>query len=106
MLWRGIAHQYNVEEAWESMSPHIMTILGYSFRTEDDKLRYADVALQIGGYNRSLGRYDVAAKTLQDSLALRQEVLGTENPSTLTSMNNLASVLSDQGKYEQAEQMH
>ena len=98
----------NVEDwkAWESISPHIMTVLGYSFRTDDDKLRYADVALQIGGYNRSLGRYDVAAKTLQDSLALRQEVLGTENPSTLTSMNNLASVLSDQGKYEQAEQMH
>ena len=33
-------------------------------------------------------------------------VLGTEHPSTLGSMNNLASVLSSQGKYEEAEEMH
>jgi hypothetical protein len=33
-------------------------------------------------------------------------VLGKEHPSTLTSMNNLAMVLSDQGKYEEAEAMH
>jgi Tfp pilus assembly protein PilF len=32
--------------------------------------------------------------------------LGKEHPSTLTSMSNLGSVLSDQGKYEQAEEMH
>jgi len=31
------------------------------------------------------------------------EFLGGEHPDTLTSMNNLAAVLSDQGKYEQAE---
>ena len=29
-----------------------------------------------------------------------------EHPSTLTTMNNLATVLRDQGKYEQAEVMH
>src|SRR5271170_4373899 len=33
------------------------------------------------------------------------ESAGTEHPSTLTSMNNLAMVLRDQGKYEQAEEM-
>jgi hypothetical protein len=33
-------------------------------------------------------------------------VLGKEHPSTLTSMNNLATVLRDQGKYEQVEEMH
>ena len=32
-------------------------------------------------------------------------VLGKEHPDTLTSMNNLALVLSQQGKYEQAEEM-
>ena len=39
-------------------------------------------------------------------LGLRDTVLGKEHPSTLTSMNNLAMVLRDQGKYEQAEEMH
>ena len=32
-------------------------------------------------------------------------VLGKERPSTLTSMNNLATLLRNQGKYEQAEEI-
>jgi hypothetical protein len=40
------------------------------------------------------------------TLGLRETVLGKEHPDTLTTMNNLANVLSDQGKYEQAEEMH
>ena len=35
-----------------------------------------------------------------------EKMLGKEHPSTLTSMNNLALVLSSQGKYEKAEEMH
>jgi len=34
------------------------------------------------------------------------EAAGAEHPSTLTSFNNLASVLTDQAKYEEAEEMH
>jgi hypothetical protein len=37
---------------------------------------------------------------------VRQELLGKEHPDILTSMNNLALVLSDQDKYEQVEEMH
>ncbi|KAJ9660117.1 hypothetical protein H2201_007024 [Coniosporium apollinis] len=36
----------------------------------------------------------------------REEVLGKEHPSTLASVNNLAGVLQDQGKYEEAEEMN
>ena len=39
-------------------------------------------------------------------LGLTETVLDKEHPDTLTSMNNLATVLSDQGKYEQAEETH
>jgi tetratricopeptide (TPR) repeat protein len=39
-------------------------------------------------------------------LGLRETALGKEHPSTLTSMNNLAGVLRDQGKYEEAEEMY
>jgi hypothetical protein len=42
----------------------------------------------------------------RQALGLQETVLGKEHPSTLTSMNNLATVLSDQNKYEQAEEMH
>ena len=33
-------------------------------------------------------------------------MLGPEHPDTLISMNNLAEVLRDQGKYQAAEEMH
>ena len=33
-------------------------------------------------------------------------MLGEEHPSTLTSMNNVALVLSREGSYEEAEQIH
>jgi hypothetical protein len=43
---------------------------------------------------------------LRQALGLCETVVGNKHPSTLTSMNNLATVLSDQGKYEQAADMH
>ncbi len=38
--------------------------------------------------------------------ALKETVLGKEHPDTLGSINNLAEVLSRQGKYDEAEEMH
>ena len=38
-------------------------------------------------------------------LGLWETVLGKEHPSTLTAMNNLAGLLRDQSKYEQAEEI-
>jgi hypothetical protein len=37
---------------------------------------------------------------------MRVKVLGLKHPDTLTSMYNLASVLSMQGKYVEVERMH
>jgi len=42
----------------------------------------------------------------RQTLRLRETLLGKEHPDTLASMDNLAGVLSDQGKYEQAESMY
>jgi hypothetical protein len=41
----------------------------------------------------------------REALRLRETVLGKGHPSTLTSMNNLAGVLRDQGKYESTIQI-
>jgi hypothetical protein len=42
---------------------------------------------------------------LRQALKLRETMLGKKHPSTLISMNNLASVLMNQSKYEQTEEM-
>jgi hypothetical protein len=39
-------------------------------------------------------------------LGLCKTIVGKEFPSTLTSINNLAEVLRDQGNYEKAEEMY
>jgi hypothetical protein len=48
----------------------------------------------------------ISEKLQRLGVTTKQMVLGKEHSSTLTSMNNLADVLSRQGKYEQAEKMH
>jgi hypothetical protein len=40
------------------------------------------------------------------ALRLRETVLGKEHPSTLTNMNNLATVLRYPGEYVEAEEIH
>ena len=42
----------------------------------------------------------------RETLELRENVLGVNRLSTLSSMNNLASVLDSQGKYDEAEKIH
>jgi hypothetical protein len=42
----------------------------------------------------------------QQALGLNEPVLGKEHPDTLMRMSNLANVLSDQVRYEQAEEIH
>jgi len=52
------------------------------------------------------GKYEQAEEMCRQALGLRETVLGKDHPFTLTSMNNLATVLRDQGKYEQTEKIH
>ncbi|KAF2198551.1 hypothetical protein GQ43DRAFT_434174 [Delitschia confertaspora ATCC 74209] len=61
---------------------------------------------RIGCYEWILERYKTAEKMFQETLALREKILGKEHPETLTTMNSLALTLSDQEKYAEAEKMH
>lgn len=53
-----------------------------------------------------LAKYTKAENMHQEMLELREKALGKEHPDTLTSMNNLALALSDQGKHAEAETMY
>jgi tetratricopeptide (TPR) repeat protein len=53
----------------------------------------------------NLPNYDEAEPTYRQTL-LREKVLGKEHPDALTSMNNLALLLAQQGKYDEAEPMY
>ena len=61
---------------------------------------------RIGDFLYTIGRWTEAYNTRVFHLQGMRKFLGVEHPDTLTSMNNLALVLNDQGKYEEAEEMH
>jgi hypothetical protein len=49
---------------------------------------------------RDRGKYEEAETMYRQILGLRERVLGKEHPNTVTSMNNLAEVLSKTGQIE------
>jgi hypothetical protein len=51
------------------------------------------------------GKYDETRDMHRQVLKLMETVLGKAHSLTLKSMDNLAAVLGNQGKYEQAEEM-
>jgi tetratricopeptide (TPR) repeat protein len=67
---------------------------------------WASVLFKAAWYASDMGQYSVAEEMDGSALEAREEVLGREHPSTLTSMSNLALVLNSQGKYKEAEVMN
>ncbi len=53
-----------------------------------------------------LGLFSTAQGLLSRAVDIRQRVLGSENPDTLLSMNNLANCLSDQGKFAEGDKFY
>jgi eukaryotic-like serine/threonine-protein kinase len=59
----------------------------------------------MGDVYEKLGLYPRAQALQQQSMEIRQRVLGPEHPDTLTSMNDLATDLDDSGHYAEAEKL-
>ena len=65
----------------------------------------AQMMYVMGGVYENLGLYPHSEALLQQSLEIRQRVLGPENPDTLRSMHSLSLVLDRQGRYQEAEKL-
>ena len=68
----------------------------------DEPLVEASIRWTLGHTYESLGEYQQAELHLRRALGLRRTELGTEHDKTLRAMDSLASVLVDQGRYEEA----
>ena len=90
--------------------PHVManfaviSDITISSMTTDKELLNSVEA--VGGFLCGLGRWSDEYEVRIFHFRKMCESAGKEHPDTLTSMNNLATVLSSQGKYEEAEEMH
>ncbi|KAI0205230.1 hypothetical protein F4808DRAFT_448286 [Astrocystis sublimbata] len=110
---------------WVQWTTKVVQQLGevYPFPKHENRktwikyLSHRQTVLEIDGAIQTNGEIDLpfnvaqsylyreAERLYQQTLGLREKVLGREHSDTLSSMNNLALVLYRQGKYEEAEEI-
>ncbi|USP79359.1 hypothetical protein yc1106_06633 [Curvularia clavata] len=89
---------------WRRLLPHAQYALSHSEKNDDEER--TNLAEDCARALQSDGQYKRAEELYMQVIESRRRVLGSKHPDTLTSVNNLGSVLSSQGKYEEAEAMH
>jgi tetratricopeptide (TPR) repeat protein len=92
--------------ARERCLPHALVCAHW---IEQEKLVFSAAAhllSQAGLYLTERARYAEAEPLLTRALAIYEQLLGVEHPSTATSLHNLALLYERQGKYEQAEPLY
>ena len=62
----------------------------------------ADLLLKTANYLHDRAQYEQAEPLHQRALDIREKALGPDHPNTATSLNNLAALYDNQGRYEQA----
>lgn len=75
-------------------------LAGELFGTQD--MRYSIATTNLGNLHRRLGRFDTAEPLLQESLALRRELLGDGHPHVGHCLVQLALLRQDQGRLDDA----
>lgn len=90
--------------------PHAMANFGIIRTAHGSSDGLGEVGLEsvavVSDFLLQLGRWGDEYEVRAFHLRKVKDVAGKEHPYTLTSMNNLALVLSSQGRYEQAEEIH
>ncbi|KAJ4267004.1 hypothetical protein NW762_003102 [Fusarium torreyae] len=95
-------------ETWadcQILFPHAVETINHTTNDDEDELKLADIASKMGLFVYLRGKYEEAEEMHQRALEIREMALGTEHPSTLTSMANLASTYRDRGRWEEAEEL-
>lgn len=84
-----------------AVQPHLRFIVEASQPRAD--VRTAGLSNALGYHVRLLGSYLEAQTYLEQAVAIRQYVLGTDHPDTARSLYNLGAVLQEQGQYGAAQ---
>ena len=95
--------EYATWQACERMIPHIQACAAQLEQLSTPLVEAADLFGQAGRYLQARARYAEAEPLLERALAIYEQQLGPEHPSTATSLNNLAGLYRLQGKYPEAE---
>ncbi|RFU73729.1 kinesin light chain [Trichoderma arundinaceum] len=89
------------KDMWMKYLPHAQVALESANLSR--KPVEADVLTKVAEANSVLAQYQTAEQMYRQALEIRRTLLGEENPETITSINNLALILSYMGKNKEAE---
>ncbi|KAK4233072.1 hypothetical protein C8A03DRAFT_39245 [Achaetomium macrosporum] len=85
---------------------HAYAVLGAEGAgSRNEKAGKARLLHSVAGFFHYRGQWEDAERFQREAVELREEVLGSDHPSTLTSMANLASTYRNQGRWEEAEKL-
>jgi tetratricopeptide (TPR) repeat protein len=91
---------------WTAYMPHARHVLALPHPLDGDKKAEIKLLSKVGECLHSNGQYFDAEQMHRQRLELCRNLIGLEQPRTLSSMNELGRALHKQGKYFEAEQMH
>jgi tetratricopeptide (TPR) repeat protein len=84
---------------------HAQAALSSPVKNNGSNLDRAQLLHKTGVYLEEQGRYDTAAKMVQEASGLREHILGKDDPLTLWSKHKYGWVLLRQGRYDEAEEI-
>jgi hypothetical protein len=86
--------------------PHVEAVLSYSLLDRDDLLNKASILHNLSWYLWLKGDYWLSKLKIDQAVEIRRDHLAAKDGALLASIGLCATVLSDQGRYEEAERMH
>ncbi|KAN0085314.1 P-loop containing nucleoside triphosphate hydrolase protein [Elaphomyces granulatus] len=89
----------------QKLFPHVEKALEYRPANQDYLERWASILFDAGWFADDKGNYGIAEKMNKQAADAYMKALGPEHPSTLSSMANLASTYSNQGRWKEAEDL-
>jgi tetratricopeptide (TPR) repeat protein len=96
-------NNHKSQKVWRAYLPHALSLLGEK-QFQKERRKYIRLIQNIGRCLRTDGRYREAADSLEAILKLQKQG-GDDQPSTLTSMDNLALTYWYQGRWKEAEEL-
>ncbi len=103
------AYPFGNYENWMVCSaylPHVYAVLRFEGTgSRDEAVGKGTLLHCVAAYFHYQGQWKEAERLQLETVQLRKEVLGEEDPSTLSSIANLASTYRNQGRWEEAEKL-
>ncbi len=105
--YENIDFQMKSVDSWSSYllwHLHINSIVNCAYQNKIELEKVSYLFHQLGTYyNLILSNYNMSEKLLIKALNMREELLGKDSNVTLRTKINLAGLMLDQGRYEEAE---